>query len=118
MASYMSKASQIAQQYTQDQFWKVFDKLPEKIQDALLSSQTFDTVNAIAKSNGVPNRATRIIYYVDLILMGIVPITLLRETIQEESGIREELARKIATEIRDKIFMPVAEELRQIHGLK
>ena len=53
-----------------------------------------------------------------LILAGIVPITLLRETLEEELQIDEERARKIAMEIRDKIFMQVQDELRKIHNLE
>jgi len=113
----MSRAEQIIQQYTQEQIWGKFDLLNGKLQVILLDPRTVDTLEEIAQNNGVPNKSGKIVRYATFILGGIIPITLLRETLEQELNISTESARKIATEIRDKIFMGVAEELRKIHGL-
>ena len=113
----MPKAQELAQKYTIEEAWKKFDSLPETVKDAILAPKNLETVYLIAKKNDVLNKVGTILQYVHLILTGIVPITLFRETLEEELQIDEERARTIAIEIRDKIFMQVKDELRKIHGL-
>lgn len=114
----MSKAQELAQKYTREQLWEKFDALPEKVKDVILAPKNLEHIYFIAKENNILDKVDAILRYVDLILAGIVPITLLRETLEEELRIDTERARKIAMEIRDKIFMQVKDELRKIHQLK
>lgn len=114
---YMSKAEQIIQKHTREDLWKRFDTLPEKIKDLILSEKILDEIDIIAKRNGIPPEKNTIARYVHLTLAGIIPITLLRETLEEEFGISTDQARQVAVEIRDKIFMQVRDELRKVHGL-
>lgn len=113
----MSKAEELAQKYTSAQAWEKFDTLPEKVKDVILAPKNLETIYFIAKENNVLDKVDAILRYVDLILAGIVPITLLRETLEEELRIDMNRARKIAMEIRDKIFMQAKDELRKIHNL-
>lgn len=113
----MSEAEQLAQKYNKVQLWEKFDALPEAVKDVIFSGKTPDIISDIAKSNGVSEKANDLERYIQLILAGIVPITLLRETLEEELRIDTDRARKIAMEIRDKIFMQAKDELRKIHNL-
>jgi len=114
----MSKAEELAQKYTKEQFWEKFDTLPESVKDVIFASKTIDILDDIIRKNGVPpENAIKLARYVDLILSGIVPLTLLRETIEEELRVDEDRARNIAMEVRDKIFMQVKDELMKIHNL-
>ncbi|MFY9457541.1 MAG: hypothetical protein WAP23_01240 [Candidatus Spechtbacterales bacterium] len=113
----MPKAEELAQQYTKDQVWKKFDALPERVRDTILAPKNLEQIYFIAKENNILDKAEYLVRYVDLVLLGIVPITLLRETLEEELRIDEARARKIAMEIRDKIFMQAKDELQKIHGL-
>ena len=114
----MPRSQELAQKYTTEEAWEKFDSLPEAVKDAILAPKNLEVVSSIAKENGVLDKVGIILQYVHLILAGIVPITLLRETLEEELQIDEERARKIAMEIRDKIFMQVKDELREIHNLE
>ena len=113
----MSKAQELSQKYTKEQAWEKFDALPEKVKDVILAPKNLEAIYGIAKENSVLDKVEVILKYVDLILAGIVPITLLRETLEEELRIDQERARKIAMEIRDKIFMQAKDELRKVHNL-
>ena len=114
----MCEAEKIAQKYTKDQLWDKFDKLPERVRDVILAPKTTEILDNIIKKNGVSEeRGLKLVRYIDFIRAGIVPITLLRETMQEEFQIDEGHARKIAEEVRDKIFMQVKKELHEIHKL-
>lgn len=113
----MSRAQELSQKYTKEQLWDKFDALPEKVKDVILAPKNLGAIYSIAKENNVLDKVDSILRYVDLILAGIVPITLLRETLEEELQIDTDRARKIAMEIRDKIFMQAKDELRKIHNL-
>jgi len=114
----MSKATELAKKYSEEELIKKFDALPEKLRGVLLATKTLDTLGSIAKENDIAKNFEKLRRYTILVLAGVVPITLLRETLQEELQIDEERARKIATEIRDTIFVQVKDELRKIHNLK
>jgi len=115
----MSKADQLAQKYSREELWEKFDTLPDSVKTVILAPKTLDTLDAIADNNNLsPEAASKLWRYVELIMAGIVPITLLRETIEEELRLDEDHARKIAVEVRDKIFIQVQDELRKIHGLE
>ena len=113
----MGKVEDTIKKYSDKELAKRFDELPEKLTAIIVSQQTLDTLQSIAKENAVAKEYPKLLRYTTAILFGIVPITLLRETIQEELQIDEERARKIATEVRDKIFIQVSDELRKIHNL-
>jgi len=113
----MGKVEDTIKKYSDKELAKRFDELPEKLTAIIVSQQTLDTLQSIAKENAVAKEYPKLLRYTTAILFGIVPITLLRETIQEELQIDEKRARKIAMEIRDKIFMQVQDELRKIHNL-
>lgn len=113
----MSRAEEIIQKYTQQQIWDKFEQLPEKVQDVMMSPASVKVIADIAKTNGIPQKTSQIIRYVDFILFGIIPITLFKETLEQELSITGDLAKKLALEIRDKIFMEVKDELRKIHNL-
>ena len=95
-----------------------FEVAPESVKDAVLAPESIDVLDEIAKKYGLTKEQYRKMgRYVDFVLVGVVPIKLFRETLEEEMEVDTETARKIAGEIRDKIFMKVKDELRKIHGL-
>lgn len=113
----MSKAEEITKKYSEEALIKKFNALPQKVQGVITGGQVLDALRAIAQQNNVPDKFPRLRRYTMLVLSGVVPITLLRETLEQELQITEAHARKIAMEIRDKVFMQVKDELRKIHNL-
>lgn len=92
--------------------------LPENVRTTILAPKTLDILYLIGENyNLSQNQIDKLVRYTDVILAGIVPITLFKNTLQEELSLPEDAAKKIATEIRDKIFMQVKDELRKIHNL-
>ena len=115
----MSKAEQLVKQYTKDQVWEGFDALPESVKDIIMAPKTLDVLSSIGRANGLPEeKIHKLGRYTDLILSGIVPITLFRETLEEELSLDTETARKIATDVRDRVFAQVRDELIEIHKLE
>jgi len=99
---------------------KKFNALPEKLRAVILAPESSDVLKAIAKSNNITGDMNfkKLRRYTTLILAGIVPITMFRQTLEDELRIDEDNARKIAIEVRDKIFMRVKDELRKLHKLE
>ena len=93
--------------------------LPESVRTTILAPKTLDTLYAIGENNKLTQeKVDKLVRYTDVILAGIVPIKLFRNTLQEELQLDEDTARKVAMEVRDKIFMAVKDELREIHNLR
>lgn len=105
------------QPYTQEQLDEFYEKMPESLRDSMWDEKTTDAILDIEKRYMLESKNGLLGKITGRVLMGIVPLTKLRVTIQQELNIPEEQAREIAYEIRDKIFAPVADDLRRLHGL-
>jgi len=114
----MSQAENIVKKYSKEDLVKKFDALPKQLRDLATGQQVLDALRSIAQQSNMPDKFPKLRRYTMLVLSGIVPITLFRETLQEELQIDENRARIIATQVRDKIFMQVKDELRKIHKLE
>jgi len=114
----MSTATESTKKYSKEELIEKFDALPEKLKGVVLAPETLDKIRDIAEKNDVAKNSDKLRRSTILILAGVVPITQLRQTLQDELQINEDRARKIAMEVRDKIFMEVQDELRKIHGLE
>jgi hypothetical protein len=104
--------------YKKMDMWRKFSDLPEKIQKTIFSSETAATLISISIENRITDKIEKLNFSVNLILSGVVHITSFRQTLQDELQLDEDNARKIAIEVRDKIFMGVKDELRKIHNLE
>lgn len=103
--------------YKETDIWRKFSVLPEKIQGVIFSSETATALASVVIDNGITDKLEKLSLCTNLVLSGIVHITKFRQLIQDELQIDEEHARKIAMEVRDKIFMGVKDELRKLHNL-
>lgn len=105
------------QTYTQEQLDELYDNMPESLHDVMWDEKTTGVILDIERRYMLESKNGLLGKITGRVLMGALPIQKFRATIQEELQIPEEQAREIATEIRDTIFAPVAEDLRKVHGL-
>jgi len=96
---------------------QALEKAPSSIRVVSRSEETTQTVKDLGERYNLGDRVSAVARITAYVLVGLVPITKFRETIQSEAKLEEDMARKIATEIRDKVFVRVVDELRAIHGL-
>ena len=104
--------------YKEMDIWQRFSALPEKIQKIIFSTEVVDALASITIENSITDKLEKLSFCINLVLSGVVHITGFRQLLQDELHIDEEHARKIAMEVRDKIFMAVKDELRKIHNLR
>lgn len=102
----------------QEQFLEKYNQLPQDVQEAMISSQTAQIIYETAEEQGLLNEVSRIAEITGDVMMGIVPITKFKQTIQSELNVEEDKARRIAQVVRDKIFLKIVDSLRKIHNLQ
>lgn len=103
--------------YTKEQFWKLYDKLPRELKDALGAEETSDDIHQVCESYGLSSSQGDITDLATQVLVG----TLLPQDFQKELlglGIKKTLAEKVAREINRFIFYPVKPALEQLHKME
>jgi hypothetical protein len=92
-------------------------QLPKDIQDAMISDDSASAVYQTAEREGILDKVSLLAEITGDVMRGALPITQFKTTLQKDLRVDEEKARRIAEQIRDKIFLKIAQSLRKIHGL-
>jgi hypothetical protein len=96
------------QKYTTDQYWKIFYKLPEELQVAVLSAETADSIFRACEHQGIGDDKISLVgTLVGDVLMGVIRPEEFREALQTEIGLDENTATNIDREINRLIFSPL-----------
>ena len=106
------------EEYTKEQFWKLYEKLPQELKDALFAEETGDNIHDICERNGVLENLDRVVDYVGRVLVGLLPPDDLQETLERELEIDKERAKKIGQEINRFIFYPVKAYLEELYKIE
>jgi len=103
------------QKYTSEQFWKLYEKLPQELKDALFAEETGNNIYDTCKRNGIEENLEEVVEYVGQVLVGVLPPDEFQETLEKEMGIEKDLAKKVAQEINRFIFYPVKPLLEELY---
>lgn len=103
--------------YTQEQFWKLYKKLPEELQEALFSIESADFVYELCVKNNI-EKFSEINKYIGDVLIGILPVAKFQETLEKELDIETEIAKNVTQEINRLIFLPVRPSIERLHEIK
>ena len=103
--------------YTSEQFWKLYEKLPQELKDALFAEETGNNIYDICKRYGVLGNLEEIVDYVGEVLVGVTPPDEFRENLEKELKIEKDIAKKISLEINRFIFYPVKTSLEEIYKI-
>ncbi len=91
-------------------------ELPDEFKKHFTSSETASEIQAIMKKNQLSEDITKTISYVAaMVLLGEINIVDFVKTLQQKCNLQEEPARQLARDINRTIFLPVKENLKQIH---
>ncbi len=95
-------------QYTKEEMWKIFEKLPPELKTAVFSQETADTIWETSERNGLGGEQTHQIgKLVGDSLMGLLHPEDLAQTIIDETGLSPEQASNVARDINRLIMFPV-----------
>ena len=105
----------MAKEYTKEQFWKLYEKLPQELKDALFTEETGDNIYDVCKRNKIEEHLGEIVDYVGQVLLGVLAPEDFQNTLEEELIIEKDVAKKVAKEINRFIFYPVRPFLEQLY---
>ena len=105
------------QQYTSDQFWKLYKELSQELKDALFAEETGKNIYDVCDRNGVPEKLREVVDYVGRVLVGVLPIEDFQETLESKLEMEKDIAKKVAQEINRLIFYPVKPALEELYKI-
>lgn len=104
--------------YTSEQFWKLYEKLPQELKDALFSDETGNNIYEVCQRNEVGENLEDIVDLVGQVLTGVLAPDDFQGILEKELKLEKEIAKKTAQEINRFIFYPVRTELEKLYQTK
>lgn len=109
----------MAEEYLREQLWKLYEKLPEELKEAIFSVETADNIDNVCTRNKVEEKKiTGVAKYTGRVLMGLLPPAEFEETLIKEVKLKSEVAKSVDREINRFIFFPVKEVLSKIYEVE
>jgi hypothetical protein len=109
----------MTKEYTKEELWKLYEKLPQELKEAIFSEETADSILNICIRNGIDDeRISKIAKYTGRVLIGVLPPNEFQEVLEKEVGIEREAAKKVAQEIYRFIFYPVKSSLEELYKIE
>ena len=107
------------EEYLREQLWKLYQKLPEELQETIFSAETADHINGVCTRNNVTEeKIPEVAKYTGRVLMGLLPPNELEKTLVKKVELKNEMAKTVAREINRFVFFPVKEVLSQIYEME
>jgi hypothetical protein len=100
-------------EYSREEFWKLYEKLPQELQEAIFSVENAKHIKEICKRNEIEAKTSEIAKYAGDVLLGIFPPEDFKEYLEQELGI--ETAKRVSHEINRFIFFPVKQALAELY---
>ncbi len=108
----------VIKKYTSEQFWKLHDKLPEELKDALFAEETGENIYDVCKRNKILENLNSIVECVGQVLVGVLPPGDLKETLDKELKLKKGIAKKVTQELNRLIFYPVKNSLNELYEIE
>jgi len=106
------------QKYTSKQFWKLYEKLPQELRDAVFSQEVGNDIFEICSRYNLLNSHEDMINYVGQVLIGLLPPEEFEDTIEVALRLKKSKAKKISQEIYRYVFYPVKENLEKLYRME
>lgn len=105
-------------EYTREQLWELYKKLPERLREAMWSEKATDNVWRICERNNIEKFSNEITKYIGDVLLGILLPEDFQQVLEKELHLVKETAKKVSQEIHRFIFYPVKSELEELYITK
>jgi hypothetical protein len=105
------------EEYTKDQLWKLYEKLPADLKEAIFSEETADSIySACAKYEIGKDKISGVAKYTGHVLLGLLPPAEFSKVLEAEIGIDKDTAQKIDHDINRFVFWLVKESLTALYS--
>jgi hypothetical protein len=101
-------------QLTKEQYWKLFNNLPEELKDAILSMKTANDIESIAERNEI-NNISPLINCISQVLLGILLPNDLPSILEKDLELKKSQVHTVMQEINRFIFYPVKPLLEELY---
>jgi len=117
MPNLIKKIQDIIDPLIKQKYIKYYN-LPKKLQETLFAVEIAIQIKKIAEKN-VLNDAQiwSISYIVGMIILGEINIIDFLKSVEKECNLERESARQLARDINSAIFLPVKDDLKEIHKI-
>ncbi len=102
-------------EYTKEQNWELFEKLPGDLKEAIFSTEIADNIWSICEKNNIDS-VSLVAKIVGQVLIGVLAPNELQEALTNELQVDSEAGKKITQEIGKSILYPVKNSLQKIYG--
>lgn len=102
------------EEYTKEQLWKLYEKLPGELRESFSSAETGDTIWNVCERNNI-NEVSKVAKLVGNVLLGILPPSEFQKTLETELKLVPAVAKKVYQEIFRQIFYPAQIELSKLY---
>lgn len=107
------------EEYSKEELWKLYEKLPDNLKDAIFSAETANSINNICQRNSLEEgKVTEIARYTGYVLMGLLSPDEFEKTLKEEVKLKNDSAKKVNQEINRFIFFPLRTTLEQLYKIE
>lgn len=107
------------EKYTSEQFWKLYEKLPQELKDALFAEGTSEAIEEVAEKYKLSdNQVSILVDSVGQVLLGVLPLEDFQKVLEKELKLKEDLAKKVFQEIYRLIFYPVRSALEELYKIE
>jgi len=103
--------------YTKEEFWKLYDKLPQELKEAVFSGETANHVKDICARYNIDKKdIPEVADQVGNVLLGLLPPDDFQKILELDLKLEKGTIERIMREINRFIFYPVKPALEQLYG--
>ncbi|MDP2926890.1 MAG: hypothetical protein Q8N65_02010, partial [bacterium] len=104
--------------YTKEQLWKLYEKLPSDLKEAIFSADNAEHIFDICGRNGLAAEVnSQLAKLAGDVLMGLLLPEDFQKTIEGELKLEKAVAKKVSQEVNRLIFFPVKESLNVLNEI-
>ena len=106
-------------QYTNEEFWKLYEKLPKELQEVIFSEETAEHIGNTCERYDIKEETiSEIAEQVGNVLLGILPPDEFQKTLETELKLEPDIAKRMAQDISRFIFYPVKTDLEELYKVE
>ncbi|MDD2913416.1 MAG: hypothetical protein PHH17_01455 [Candidatus Pacebacteria bacterium] len=107
------------QNYTREQLWEIYKKLPKNIKEAMFAEETANTIRNICTRNKIAeNKMPKLAELVGYVFLGLLPIEKMEKTLVSELSIDSKKAEQVFFEIQRFIILPFKNDIEEMYGME
>jgi len=109
----------MAQKYSKQEFWDIYENLPEELQETIFSEKTAEYINTVCEKQEIePEKISEVARFTGRVLMGLLKPEEFKQLMQEDLDLSKEKAENVFRGISRLVFMPHRQTLEALHGIE